>query len=230
MKDETIKKVECHLFFELETVALNGRELFFNAYKEVLKKKDVELTFELYVRYGLKSLPQFAIPSLMAAVGKAGAGTKQIEDEALKIILAGLKELALNPGLEKLIAAAQQRKMKVAALSAFQEAPARQLLEAIGLAQRGVLLCGDDEPHPDFPRTDAWLMLLRTMEIEPRGCIALTSSFRACKGALTADMVTVALPDRFTAYQDFSGAHFVLDDLGAMSPDELIDSSLVPSR
>jgi beta-phosphoglucomutase-like phosphatase (HAD superfamily) len=229
MRDETIKNVDCYLFFELETVALKGREVFFKVYQEVLKKKDVELTFDLYIKHGLKSLPGFAIPAMMAAVGKGSAGTKQIEDEALKKIIAELNGLSIDPAFTALVNAAQERGIRVMALSALPEEHAQALLTSTGLAESGVELYVDEEPHEEFPRTDIWLSMIRSMELEPRACLTLASSSRACKGALTADMVGIAVPDAYTSFQDFSGAHYVLDDLAEVQPAELIDSTLVAS-
>lgn len=225
----TIKNAQCFLFFELETVALPGRKLAFEATAEALKKKDVELTFPMFVKAGLDSAPQYYIPKLMAAGGKAGAGTKLIEDEVSKALLEGLKSAAFDKGLDKLIAEAQKRDIRVFALSSLPQEEAESLFAAHKLADKGVELYLAEEVGEEFPRTETWLTLIRNMELEPRACITLTSSRGACKGALTADMVGIACPDEFTAFDDFSGAHFVLDSIADMKPAEMIDAVLMPA-
>ena len=225
----TVKNAPCFLFFELETVALNGRKLAFDASAEALKKKDVELTVPMFIKSGLGSAPQYYAPKLMAAAGKAGAGTKLLEDEINKAVLEGLKSAAFDKGLDKLIAEAQKRDIRVFALSSLPQEQAEALFAAHKLADKGVELYLADEVGEEFPRTETWLTLIRNMELEPRACIALTSSRSACKGALTADMVAIACPDEYTSFDDFSGAHFVLDSVGDMKPAELIDAVLLPA-
>lgn len=225
----TVKNAPCFLFFELETVALNGRKLAFDAAAEALKKKDIELTFPMFVKAGLGSAPEYYAPKLMALAGKAGAGTKLLEDEINKVVLEGLKSAAFDKGLDKLIAEAQKRDIRVFALSSLPKDQAEALFAAHKLADKGVELYLADEVGEEFPRTDTWLTLIRNMELEPRACITLTSSRAACKGALTADMVGIACPDEFTSFDDFSGAHFVLDSVADMKPAELIDAVLLPA-
>jgi beta-phosphoglucomutase-like phosphatase (HAD superfamily) len=62
-----------------------------------------------------------------------------------------------------------------------------------------------------YPRADAWEGLARAMSILPGRCVALATSGDACKAALAAGMRCVAVPDRFTAFHDFSGADLVAD-------------------
>ncbi|MFC1467715.1 hypothetical protein ACFLQY_03375 [Verrucomicrobiota bacterium] len=224
-----VKNAPCFLFFELETVALNGRKLAFDATATTLKKKDIELTFPMFVKSGLGSAPQYYMPKLMAAAGKPGAGTKLIEDEVNKVVFEGLKSADFDKGLDKLIAEAQNRDIRVFALSSLPQEQAEALFAAHKLADKGVELYMADEIGEDFPRTETWLTLIRNMELEPRACITLTSTRNACKGALTADMVGIACPDEFTAFDDFSGAHFVLDSVADMKPAELIDAVLLPA-
>lgn len=224
-----VKNAPCFLFFDLDTVALNGRQLAFEATARALKKKDIELTFPMFVKDGQGSAPHYYIPKLMAAVGKAGAGTKLLEDEVTKAVFDGLKKASFNEGLTSLIAEAQKRDIRVFALSSLPQEQAEALFAAHKLADKGVELYLADEIGEDFPRTEIWLTLIRNMELEPRACITLTSTRNACKGALTADMVAIACPDEFTTFDDFGGAHFVLDNIADMKPADLIDAVLLPA-
>lgn len=225
----TVKNAPCFLFFELETLALNGRKLAFDASATALKKKDIELTFSMFVKAGLGASPQYYAPKLMALAGKPGAGTKMLEDEINKLTFDALKSATFDKGLEKIIDVAMKRNIRVFALSSLPQEQAEALFAAHKLADKGVELYMADEIGEDFPRTETWLTLIRNMELEPRACITLTTSRNACKGALTADMVGIACPDEFTSFDDFSGAHFLLENIADMKPEEMIKAVLVPA-
>ena len=83
-----------------------------------------------------------------------------------------------------------------------------------------------EEQRETFPRADDWLKMLKIAGIEDKTIVAVVSSQLACKGALTAGASVIAVPDQYTAFQDFSGAAFVLDDLGDVKPDVLLDQTL----
>jgi beta-phosphoglucomutase-like phosphatase (HAD superfamily) len=229
MSKTIVKNAQCFLFFELETVALNGRKLAFDASVAAFEKKSIEITFQMFVKHGLGATPQTYVSQLMAAAGKAGAGTKLLEEEIRKVVFDGLKSADFDKCLLKLISEAQKRDIRVFAVSSLPQEQAEELFVAHKLADKGVELYTTEEVGAEFPRTETWLTLSRNMELEPRACITLTSSRNACKGALTADMVGIACPDEFTSFDDFSGAHFVLDAIGDMKPAELIDAVLMPA-
>ncbi len=222
-----VKNAPCFLFFDLDTVALPGRQIAFDATVEAFKKKEIDITFPMFVKHGLLSAPQYYIPSLMAAAGKAGAGTKLMEDEVFKAVLDGLKSAKFDEGLDALIKESQARGIRIFAMTSLEKEQAEELFAAHKLADKGVELYLAEEVGDEFPRTETWLTLIRNMELEPRACITITSSRHACKGALTADMVGIACPDKFTVFDDFGGAHFVLDSVADMQPAELIDAVLL---
>lgn len=229
---ETKKKnVQCHLFFELENTAFPGRAIAFEAMKNALQKKEVEISRIDYVKHGLKSLPAFALPALLKAAGKGSVATKMLDDEVRKAILEKVTKDSLNQDLKKLIAAAKEKGMKVCALSAFDNDMAGSMMDTLGLGEMGVeLLTYEDHVRDEFPRVDVFMLMLREMELEPRACLMLATSAASCKAALTVDFATVAVPDEFTQIQDFSGAHYVLDSLGDMKSAQLIDTMLAKSK
>ena len=68
---------------------------------------------------------------------------------------------------------------------------------------------------------DATLKVAKEMSKSPRQCVVLAGTMESCKSALSAGMQCVALPDRFTAFQDFSGAQEVLESQEDLDPQEL---------
>lgn len=86
----------------------------------------------------------------------------------------------------------------------------------------GIDLVGYADDYASYPRADAWLKLVKELEVKAPACIALTTSMVACKAALTAGIRAVAIPDRYTGFQDFGGAHAVAERLEELDIVDLI--------
>ena len=212
------------LFFELEYVAVNGRQLMFDVLKQVMKSKDIEVTPALFARYGLTPRPGKAIRSIIEASGRNLTTGDQLTEQAENLIAKAFADKAvLVKELPALIKAAQERNIQVVALSAWPEAVAKELMKKTGLDEMGVDLVAMDSVDPIFPRADHWLRILKQRGQENIPAIAIVASRAACKGALTAGATCIALPDVYTAFEDFTGAKVVLDTLGDLSVKELFN-------
>ncbi|MEI6971057.1 MAG: hypothetical protein WCL44_06015, partial [bacterium] len=67
-------------------------------------------------------------------------------------------------------------------------------------------------PEADnFPTADAWLKLAKAVAVAPQGCVVITTNQESCMAALSGGMKPVAIPDAFTAFQDFGGADLLVD-------------------
>jgi beta-phosphoglucomutase-like phosphatase (HAD superfamily) len=220
---EKIKAREV-LFFELEYVAINGRQIMFDVLKQVMKGKDIDVTPALFARYGLTPRPGKAIQSMIEASGRNLTTGDQLTEQAESLLAKAFADKAvLNKDLPALIKAAQAQNIQVVALSAWPEASAKELMKKTELDALGVDLVAMDSVDPIFPRADHWLRILKQRGQENIPLIAIVASRAACKGALTAGATAIALPDAYTAYEDFTGAKVVLDTLGSISAKELLD-------
>lgn len=212
------------LFFELEYVAVNGRELMFETLKHVLKSKEIEVTPALFSRYGITPRPGPAIQAFIDASGRNLTTADQLTEQAETLMVKAFAEKAvLNKDLPALIKAAQGRNIQMVALSAWPELVAKALMEKTGLNALGVDLVALDTEDPIFPRADHWLRVLKQRGQDGIPLISIVASRAACKGALTAGATSIALPDTYTAYEDFTGAKVVLESLGDLKPEELLE-------
>ena len=217
------------LFFELEYVAVNGRQLVFETLKQVMKTKDIDVTPALFSRCGLTPRPGKAIQLMIADSGRNLTTADQLAEQAEGLLGKAFAEKAvLNKDLPAIIKAAQGMNIQVVALSAWPEATASELMKKTGLAEMGVDLVAMDSVDPIFLRADHWLRILKQRGQEEIPAIAIVASRAACKGALTAGATCIALPDAYTAFEDFTGAKVVLDTLGDLPAKELL--SLVSRR
>jgi len=220
---EAVKAREV-LFFELEYVAVNGRQLVFDVLKQVMKSKDIDVTPALFSRCGLTPRPGKAIQAMIADSGRNLTTGDQLTEQAESLLIKAFAEKAeLNKSLPAIIKAAQGMNIQVVALSAWPEAAAKELMKKTGLFEMGVDLVAMDSTDPIFPRADHWLRILKQRGQDEIPAIAIVASRAACKGALTAGATCIALPDAYTAFEDFTGAKAVLDTLGDLSAKELLD-------
>ena len=212
------------LFFELEYVAVNGRQLMFDTLKQVLKSKDIDVTPALFARCGLTPRPGKAIQAMIEASGRNLTTGEQLSEQAENLLAKAFAEKAVPAKeLPAIIKASQERNIQVVALSAWPEAVARELMKKAGLDALGVDLVAMDSTDPIFPRADHWLRILKQRGQENIPLIAIVASRAACKGALTAGATAIALPDAYTAFEDFTGAKVVLDTLGDLPAKELLE-------
>lgn len=212
------------LFFELEYVAVNGRQLMFDVLKQVLKSKDIDVTPALFARCGLTPRPGKAIQAMIEASGRNLTTGDQLAEQAEALLAKAFADKAvLVKELPALIKAARERNIQAVALSAWPEAVAKELMKTTGLDALGVDLVALDSTDPIFPRADHWLRILKQRGQEEIPLIAIVGSRAACKGALTAGATAIALPDAYTAFEDFTGAKIILDSLGDMTAKELLE-------
>jgi beta-phosphoglucomutase-like phosphatase (HAD superfamily) len=212
------------LFFELEYIATNGRQGLFDVVRQVLKAKDIDVTPAVFSRHGTASRPAQVVQALIDASRKNLTTGEQLglqAEDAMKKFLA--ETALLNKELPTLIKAAQEKNIQVVAISAWPEAAAKALLQKLGLDALGVDLEAFDTEDPVFPRADHWLRMLKNRGQDTLPLIALVSSQAACKGALTAGATCIAVPDEYTAYEDFSGAKLVIDSLADVKASEILD-------
>jgi len=212
------------LFFELESVAANGRPLMFETVKAVLKTKNIAVTPVSFSRYAHAPRPAAVIEGLIEESGKnITTGDKAAADAETKLV-AKLKEVKeLNKTLAGLIKEAQARDIEIVALSAWPKAVAETVFKNLGFDKLGAELIIFETKEEKFPRADHWLRILKEHGKDKQPLIAVVSSYVACKGALTADAACIVLPDAYTFYQDFPGAKVVLDGEADLPPKEVLD-------
>ncbi|MEN8254219.1 MAG: hypothetical protein ABFR33_02005 [Verrucomicrobiota bacterium] len=225
--EETQARATHALIFELEYVAARKRHVEFTAIKTAAKTKGVELTLVSFARSGMSPVPRAAITSVLKQAGKKADAIEKAVASVEKEVTAYCKNDAeLDKGLEKLVKAVQKKEIPVLAFTALPEADAVALMDKLGLSEMGVELIIPDEVKESFPRADSWLKMLKKCDKEDATLVAVVSSQIACKGGLTAGAACIAVPDEYTAFQDFSGAKMVLDSLSDVKPNEILDLTL----
>ena len=211
------------ILFELENAAVAGRKRLFDLLKKNLAGAGVQLTPALFSHYGLKPTPEQCVSSLIEAAGSGKGDASKIGSEVNAMYVADLKseKVAVNPALVKLLQSAAKKGFALGAISALEEADAKEVLERLGI-NVDVKLYAHKPSEPNFPRADGWLKLLKATTRGSHPGIAIASSMASCKSALAAGLRCVAIPDDFTGHQDFGGADVVIDSWDDVDNGELL--------
>lgn len=226
-KDETPARATHAMIFELEYVAAKKRQVEFVAIQAAVKTKGVEMTPVSFARSGMSPLSRSAITSVLKQAGKkADAIEKAVASVDKEVAAYCANDAELDKGMEKLIKAVQAMDIPVLAFTALPESVATTLMDKLGLTKMGVELIIPDEVKESFPRADSWLKMLKKCDKEDATLVAVVSSQIACKGGLTAGAACIAVPDEYTAFQDYSGAKMVLESLSDVKPKEILALTL----
>lgn len=202
------------LLFELENVAVKGRGLVYDVLSGILEGKGLEFSHGMFCKHCLYPPVKHFIPQILS-LNKSRLSEDKLGAElceAIKLIFMD-SNLKMESGVDAMLDKAIGEGAMIGALSLFDEGTAGRIIDKLGLSSKvaSVLTNGSEDKH--IPGIDSWLKLARNMKIPAGCCVVVASSARACKAALSAGMQCAVLPDKYTSFQDFSGADLVLDSL-----------------
>jgi len=209
------KQREAAILFELENIAVPGRQIVFDVLKSVLAEKKAKLTPLMFSRHCLRPLVKRYLSSLLDSLGKGRLSEDKLLAEITQGISLSLTDGTVkgNPQLGKFLKTAIDKGTRVGALSTVGQETAKQLMEKCGFDEMGVDLlayaCDEENSH----NINMWQSLSETISVKPTMCVAITTSADLCGEALAAGMRCVVVPDKFTAFQDFGGADLIADSL-----------------
>jgi beta-phosphoglucomutase-like phosphatase (HAD superfamily) len=203
-----------NLVVELEYLAFGARKTLHDVMKANLADKDVKLDLPAFSRYCVSPALDQALPALLKALGKARLSAAKMLAEVEE----GVKNSLLHsgrhpdPAFAKLVKAAQARGWRVGVISDLDPDTARQVLEKSGITDPPALLARTSGARNT---TDgrAWRSLAKQLGVPAATCVAVVTSADASYAALAADMDCAAIPDAFTAFQDFGGVNLVAEKL-----------------
>lgn len=205
------------LIFEFDHLVVNIREATLDILKTIFEDQDLQPIH--LTRYALNVTPQKAIEQIQAALGIKKGTPKKLGDELINGIRMHLEtgNVQVSDELRDVIVQARERNMPVYGLTSLPEGPRELLGDRLDLPGLGIEYAPFGIQLEPYPRADAWLKMCKEYELLAPVSLALTTSMVSTKAAMTAGVHCVAIPDRFTAHQDFSGCQAVVD-----SPKEIV--------
>lgn len=218
VRSESVVEEQCNnkaLLFELDNVAVEGRELIYDVLSGILEEKGVAFSFAMFCQFCLYPPVKNFIPTILAKSGRARMSEEKLTAEVNEAVNAMFVDgnIKLNAGMGDVLNAAIASGASLGAFSSFDQATSMKIMDKLGLVEKGATVLANPSEDKSMPSTDAWLKLAKGMKTPASCCLVIASSSRACKAALSAGMRCVVLADKFTSFQDFSGADRVLDSL-----------------
>lgn len=211
------------IVFELDTFAFSGRGAMFEVCEGVLKEKKIKLPKTVFCRYCLWHQLNRGLAGLAAAEGRK-ISVEKLSKEIIKQYEERMIKKSTVPDKKavSILSGAKEDGLALGGLSFLSEENASLLFERLELGESALLLAAK-EGIGSPPTRDCWRKLAGKMGLNPRMCLALTTSAASCQAALAAGMRCVVVPDEFTEFQDFAGADKVVEGGGSLSLKELIN-------
>ena len=213
------------VLFELENIAVGGRQIAFDVMKKIMADKGVKLTPFLFSRYCLDRSLKNGVGELLESLGKVRLSKEKLVADIIDDMKSALlrESLALAPVMKKLTKRAAEENVVVGALSCLDRDTARQLVDKLKLSDEiaEVVPCACGERN--YPSADAWLKLAKNMSISPGACVVVATCSRSSQSAVSSGMRCLVVPDSFTSFQDFGGADYVLDTLDDAAIDRIFE-------
>ena len=143
-------------------------------------------------------------------------------DELLERKEIYLVELLANgtptmPGLRRLVEELKQRNLPWAVATSSSMSYAELILKNLGLIADCQAISSGDEVQYGKPAPDVYLLAAKRLAVSPESCLALEDSIPGVKAAVTAGMLTVAVPNSHTEEDDFGLADYVLPSLNEVA-------------
>ena len=214
------------LIFEFDHLVANIREASYEVLQSIFD--DVDLTPVHYSRFCLSEGPHKTIDLLQTGLGVKKGQPKKVSEELVSGIKMHLESgnVQVSDDLRNVVVQARERNMKVLGLTALPAQARDALADRLDLQGLGIELVPFGTDLEPAPRADSWLKLTKEQEIKGPNCISLTTSMQAAKSSLTAGVPSVAVPDRFTSFQDFGGCQAVVDSLKEVNLGDYLDSGI----
>jgi hypothetical protein len=209
---------------ELEGAVMSIRQAEYEALRSLVGESKKELTPGLYARYCVNRAPESYLPDLIDVLGlrkSVSGGLVQEVQSGLAMFVAS-PEAVLSPLVAPLLAAAVEREMPVVFLTGLKEATVRAVLERWGGPYAGASIFVNDRTDHVAPAVDVWMRMAKFCSRPSRQCVALVGTHFSSKSALSAGMRCIAVPDAFTAAEDFGGCDAVLEAGSEWDPQELL--------
>ena len=200
------------ILMELEYIAVQGRQIVFEALRKVLGRKRSEFTVPLFAHYAVHYPYDFSLKNLMTRMSLDGS-RENLREKIMERVRAGFlsSDLERREGFSAVLKWTAEHQLRLGALSFLDTATMESVRDRLGLADVGMKILSIPSATSLRAMLEGWQSLVRQLGSSLGRSLALVSSAGAYRAALGAGLHCLALPDAFTAFQDFSGADAVLD-------------------
>lgn len=215
------------VLFVLEGVSGSERQATFDVLTSILQDQGVKIIPAHVSRFCLESQPEEYLPNLLGEVGASRLSVDKLAEDVRGGIAMqlGSRSVSMPGRIREFLHFAKEKDLELAAISALPQTSAMALMESLGIADLGVeLMVMDHDSDQHFPRADSWLKLARSLKKSPKECSVVAGGRMEVRAAISAGIRCVAIPDQFTAFEDFSGSNAIIEDVEGFSLEDLLDA------
>ncbi len=199
------------IVFELEYVAAPGRNLFYEMARRAMKERGMNLLPVHVSKHGIGVPLEVALTAMAKECGKPRSADRRLADDvqrAVASVWAGLPETEVA-GFARFLRSAKAAGIRMVALSGLEEAAATDLASRLRFGEHQVMVHPTGLGPTTFAEPGVWRQVAGLLCLPAGRAVALVSTSASCHAAIRAGLRCVAVPDAFTAFQDFSGADMV---------------------
>lgn len=208
------------IIFDCDGTLIDSEEAYFLSWQEALKKRGNSMTLDEYTTYAGHSGAH--ISEKLHAKLNIDSAEAILEDTrtAFQQHCHLIKPIERTVRLVQQLAAQKNTLgIKMAVASAAHKKELMMNLTRVGLVQHfDLIISGKDDLHayadPDGtnkPKPYIYLHTAKELGLAPSRCVAFEDSGPGVQAAVTAGLLTFAVPNHFTKKHDFSKAHFIIE-------------------
>jgi HAD superfamily hydrolase (TIGR01509 family) len=128
-----------------------------------------------------------------------------------------LKDATLLTGMAALLEKLKKQKIKLAVASSRNERQVKIVIDRLGLTKYFGAIVGYSEKLRRKPSPDIFLAAAAKLKIAPSLCVVIEDSESGVLAGKNAGMKVIAVPNKYTAHQDFSKADKVVNNLSEIT-------------
>lgn len=208
------------VIFDMDGLMVDSEPVQLNAINDALVPMGIRVSEDEFIdMVGRKAIDNFRF--LKKKYGFAQRAEDILEQKNTFYLNRMAAELKAMPGLDHAISLCDANHLEMIIASSSPRKDILFTLEILGVRDRFPLIASGDQVKEGKPNPEIFLIAARMADKPPTAFVVLEDTGHGVNAAKAAGMYAIAIPNRFTQYQDFSRADLVLDSLEALTPEML---------
>lgn len=183
------------VIFDMDGVLIDTERISFNAFKEVLKGYNYEMSEEFYLTMIGRNVK--SIKEVMLSEYGSSFPFDEIYEKKVKIAVETIDRdgVIIKPGVHELVDYLKDNNYRIAVATSTRKERAHYLLEQIGIKDKvDYIICGDQVVNSK-PDPEIFLKAAKGIGIEPQNCMVIEDSDAGILAASRAGMTGINVPD-----------------------------------
>ena len=206
-----------NVIFDLDGLIVDTEPLHQRALNAVLRVAGIEHQFDT-LEYGqiFTGRPIFENSEYLRERFGLPQTSDQISDAhraLFNVLIADAENLDPMDGVEELLEWLAAEKFRLAIASSSRPEQVELIIRNLNLHPHFDAMVGNDGTLKPKPAPDVYLLALEQLGARADETLALEDSFSGVRAAHNAGLIVIAVPNEFTANQDFAMANLVMKDL-----------------